>query len=255
MQICNLTLATFVIACMVGCRGVSQDRAVRAAQGVDEIAVAFPFRHLETGGLARAAAAGDAATVQKLVRAGVSANARGRDGITLLMWSILHSSLVGCEALLAAGASPTLADDSGDCALTLAARHPDASFLRAVLDHTKEVETPGPSGITALAFAAGADQVVNVEVLLAAGADPNGLDHLARGPLFHAIEARSAAAMRRLLRAGANPFQADVDGITPYELAHRTRERPLLACFASRTAPDPRFVHAFARIAMSLRRW
>lgn len=58
--------------------------------------------------LARAAAAGKPDEVARAVRAGADPNARGKEGLTPLFWSIMANSAVGVKALLQAGANPNL---------------------------------------------------------------------------------------------------------------------------------------------------
>lgn len=58
--------------------------------------------------LARAAAAGKPAEVARAVGAGADPNARGKEGLTPLFWSIMANNAVGVEALLKAGAKPNL---------------------------------------------------------------------------------------------------------------------------------------------------
>ncbi|MDD2883230.1 MAG: ankyrin repeat domain-containing protein [Rhodoferax sp.] len=58
--------------------------------------------------LARAAAAGKADAVAQAVRAGADPNARGKEGLTPLFWSIMANNAAGAQALLKAGANPNL---------------------------------------------------------------------------------------------------------------------------------------------------
>ena len=58
--------------------------------------------------LARAAAAGKADAVTLAMRAGADPNARGKEGLTPLFWSIMANNTAGVEALLKVGANPNL---------------------------------------------------------------------------------------------------------------------------------------------------
>ena len=62
--------------------------------------------------LAQAAARGDAASLEAILDAGVSAAARGRRGCTVLFWS-LGRSVDGFRALLERGANPNAVFDDG----------------------------------------------------------------------------------------------------------------------------------------------
>ena len=58
--------------------------------------------------LARAAAAGKPDEVARAVQAGADPNARGKEGLTPLFWSIMANNAAGASALLKAGANPNL---------------------------------------------------------------------------------------------------------------------------------------------------
>ncbi|MES2635530.1 MAG: ankyrin repeat domain-containing protein [Pseudomonadota bacterium] len=58
--------------------------------------------------LARAAAAGNAEAMTRAVHAGADPNARGKEGLTPLFWSIMATNAAGAQALLKAGANPNL---------------------------------------------------------------------------------------------------------------------------------------------------
>jgi hypothetical protein len=58
--------------------------------------------------LARAAAAGKADAVAQARHAGADPNARGKEGLTPLFWSIMANNAAGTSALLKAGANPNL---------------------------------------------------------------------------------------------------------------------------------------------------
>lgn len=58
--------------------------------------------------LARAAAAGKTDEVARAVQAGADPNARGKEGLTPLFWSIMANNAAGTSALLKAGANPNL---------------------------------------------------------------------------------------------------------------------------------------------------
>lgn len=58
--------------------------------------------------LARAAAAGNTNAVAQARHAGADPNARGKEGLTPLFWSIMANNAAGTSALLKAGANPNL---------------------------------------------------------------------------------------------------------------------------------------------------
>lgn len=60
-----------------------------------------------------------------------------------------------------------------------------------------------------------------VELLLAAGADPNGRDCAGQTPLHYAAFACDVASVRSLLAAGADPQAKDIFATRPVDLTHR----------------------------------
>ncbi len=66
------------------------------------------FGHGAVRDLARAAAAGNADAVAQARHAGANPNARGKEGLTPLFWSIMANNAAGVQALLQAGADPNM---------------------------------------------------------------------------------------------------------------------------------------------------
>lgn len=97
----------------------------------------------------------------------------------------------------------------------------DLRVLTASLDNDPALVTAEHTvGGTALHFAVAADQQEAVALLLARGADPNGVDPMAgETPLHLAILACSPEIVGLLLRHGADPDIATPQGITARRLA------------------------------------
>ncbi len=90
--------------------------------------------------LARAAAAGKAEDVVRAVRAGANPNAKGKEGLTPLMWVIFANNAAGVTALIQAGANPNLptrANNNGfewdEYPVVTAAQTGKAAVLKALL--------------------------------------------------------------------------------------------------------------------------
>ena len=62
-------------------------------------------------------------------------------------------------------------------------------------------------------------QYAIVEVLIAAGANPNAKDKSGVAPLHRAVRTRSTAAVRALLAGGADTLERNKSGSTPLHLA------------------------------------
>jgi ankyrin repeat protein len=85
--------------------------------------------------VASAVASGDMATVAALIKSGASPDAIGEQGVSLLQWAMLTRNKTGFEALLAAGADPAHADQSGDTVMHYAAKANDDWYLDVLLAH------------------------------------------------------------------------------------------------------------------------
>jgi ankyrin repeat protein len=90
--------------------------------------------------LVEAAMAGDAEEARRLVAAGAAVNARGRQGVTPLLWAVAHGDVQAMNILLRLGADVRAVDERGRSAMAI-----------ATVDERLEV----------------------LETLLAAGGDPN----------------------------------------------------------------------------------
>ena len=78
-----------------------------------------------------------------------------------------------------------------------------ASLEDAIMQHAAELEAVDTLGRTALCWAAARGDDRAVTVLLAAGADPNAIDHQLQFPLEHAADGGHTRCVRLLLEAGA----------------------------------------------------
>lgn len=127
--------------------------------------------------LARAACADNVAKVNELISQGVSPNARGANGMTLLFWALDCGKPETVEALLKAGADPNLAIGTAETPLYRAASYKDPAYLRLMLKYGGDPNMPMADGDTVLrvAFMAGkyGSQWQNYYMLLDAGVDVN----------------------------------------------------------------------------------
>lgn len=174
---------------------------------------AFPG---DTGmaGLAGAVRSGDTDEVKRLAPA-VDLNARGDQDVTLLQWAILSDSLAAFDALLDAGADPHGTGIDGESPVHTAAFARNPAFLDTLVKRGANVSIPAASGghgplLTAL-MAGNEDHAA---MLLRAGADPDQADEMGDTPLHATGQMGTARLALMLLEAGANPGVRNARGAT-----------------------------------------
>jgi formylglycine-generating enzyme required for sulfatase activity len=123
------------------------------------------------------------------------------------------------EALLADGVDPT-ASAEDDSALTIAAWNGDTKILASILKTSPDVDSVDRGHWTALGCAASKGNIDAIRMLLAAGADPNKpTSDQGSTPLTKAAIEGQLAAVKALLKAGANADPRNATGCSPLFLA------------------------------------
>ena len=174
----------------------------------------------DAGPLHRAAHAGDAAAVGRLLEAGGEVDAATRLGVTPLALAAARGNAPVVEILLRAGADPNRASPYGETPLMAAARTGVVDGVAALLRHGAAVDArEGWRGQTALMWAAAEGHADVVARLAAAGADVDARSGGGFTPLAFAVRAGYAAAVDALLAAGADVNLALPDGVSPLHLA------------------------------------
>ena len=212
-----LLLAVFLAISGLACGGDPQQASlarIRAWRPVDFFTDAAAAR------LAEAVAEGDQAAIDALVRDGADVNAKGKDGIPLLVWAIAKDSVAGFEALIRHGADltspvrdPAFAkkNETTDRVIQLAVASSDPKFLRAAID---------------------------------SGFDPNFVsdEETKESLLFDAVKHHSEAAVRLLLDANANVNHVNATGSTAVRFANNVSYYKMVAYLLERgidpTIPD-----------------
>lgn len=212
-----LLLAVFLAISGLACGGDPQQASlarIRAWRPVDF------FTDAVTARLAEAVAEGDQAAIDALVRDGADVNAKGKDGIPLLVWAIAKDSVAGFEALIRHGADltspvrdPALAkkNETTDRVIQLAVASSDPKFLRVAID---------------------------------SGFDPDFVsdEETKESLLFDAVKHHSEAAVRLLLDANANVNHVNATGSTAVRFANNVSYYKMVAYLLERgvdpTIPD-----------------
>ena len=176
-------------------------------------------------GLHAAAAKGNAAAIERLVKAGAALEARDANKRTPLHVAIFAHQAAAARALLKAGADANALDAQRYDIVTIAAVADDVEMLKlALAGGCKAGNITSPYDGTALIAAAhlGHDEVVRI--LIAAKAPLDHVNNLGWTAVIESIVLgdggkRHVATLAALVQAGANVNLADRNGATPLALA------------------------------------
>jgi ankyrin repeat protein len=183
------------------------------------------------------AAFGDRLEVAKaLIAAGTAVNSANRQGETALSVAAFHGDAELATLLLARGAKPDTVDATGKGVILYAAARGADRIVARLIDAGVDVNARYRADLTALMWAAGhADNVAaeagarTVKLLLARGAQIDGVDDRGMTALMIAAALGHEAVARELVAAGADRRPRDKAGKTAADHA---------------LAPDPKTVLA-----------
>jgi uncharacterized protein len=173
--------------------------------------------------LIEAASRGDAAAVDRLVKAGADIRERDRRGRTALLAATHADAVEAARVLIAAGADVNAKDDIDDSPYLYAAAEGRLAILKLTLAAGADLASTNRYGGTGLIPAAHHGHVEVVRTLLATRIAVDHVNRLGWTALLEAVilgdgGPRHAEIVRLLLQGGANPSLPDRDGRTP--LAH-----------------------------------
>jgi len=161
--------------------------------------------------VADAAARGDLATVQELLRGGADVNTSQGDGMTALHWAAERGDAKLASVLIYSGANVGAGTRIGRYTpLHLASRGGHADVVRALLGAKADPNAATTnSGVVPLHLAAGSGDTEVIAALLKAGADVNAKEaSWGQSPLIFAASRGHVEAIRVLLEAGADASAA-----------------------------------------------
>jgi ankyrin repeat protein len=178
-------------------------------------------------GLHEAAAKGDAAAIEKLIKEGEKPNIQDSRSRTPLHVAAYMKQPAAARALLKLGANPNAIEIDKYDIVTIAAVGNDIEMLKIALDGGASARnvTSRYDG-TALIAAAHLGHVEAVKILIAAKAPLNHVNNLGWTALMEAIvlgngDAKHTATVRALVEAGCDVNIADRQGVTPLQHARR----------------------------------
>lgn len=156
--------------------------------------------------LATAAADGNIKKIDELIAAEVQVNARGKNGVTPLMWALYHLNKQGFEALLTHKADPNLQEDDGESVMQWASQLKDPEYLKLAIQHGGNpnlLNTQSAYDMTPLFSAIQVNAEANIELLIKAGANLN-IQSPTGTPLIASISPNYYHIAYTLLLAGAD---------------------------------------------------
>lgn len=157
--------------------------------------------------LAEAIEKEDLKTVRKMLEEGIDPNIRvpGNSlNYTPLFFAVKSSKPAITEALLKAGADPTLEDDNGDPVMVYASDAETKKHALILIKHGVSIDSKNSMGISPLLRGAPYENGPDVQVKIDLGASVDLTDPRGNTALMRASQAGNLEAMKVLIEAGAN---------------------------------------------------
>jgi uncharacterized protein len=204
--------------------------AALAAASAGTIAAQTPPSETELrvyAGLHAAAAKGDVAAIERLIKAGERPNIQDAHSRTPLIVAAFRKQHAAARALLRLGANPNVLDDQRFDVLTIAAVQNDLEMLKiALAGRASAGNVTGPYGGTALSAAAHRGHLEIVRALITAGAPLDHVDGRGWTALIEAVVLGNGgpshvATVEALVKAGANVDIKDRQGMNAIEYARQ----------------------------------
>jgi ankyrin repeat protein len=204
--------------------------------------------------LAKAAKAGDLASVRKFIATRADVNAPENDGSTALLWAAYNSDLEMTRALIAAGAKVDAFNHYGMTPLLQASHTGDTDIIEALLKAGANPSFAHPDGETPLMAVARTGKLKAVELLLKAGAKANAADtYQNETALMRAAEEGHLDVVNALLAAGADPnVKGHVSTLTERKHADHATGGFTALMFAARNGHE-NVVRALAKAGADLK--
>ena len=174
--------------------------------------------------VADAAMRGDTAAVRSLIRQRVDVNVPQGDGMTALHWAATHGNVTEVRLLLGAGARVEAATRNGAYTpMHLAARKGNAAAVRALISGKANPSAMTATGAYPIHFAAGIGDTATIDALLDAKVNVNAVDTaMKQTPLMWAAAANRLNAVKLLVARGADiKATSRVDSVAAKEAADR----------------------------------
>ena len=196
--------------------------------------------------VADAAAKGDKAAVQKLLKDGADVNGSQGDGMSALHWAAERGDAELADVLIYAGANIGAVTRIGQYTpLHLAAKSGSAAVTKSLVKAGADVNAVTTnSGVTPMHMAASSGSAEVINLLADAKADVNAKESEAQQtPLIFAAGLNRAEAIKALLARGADPSATtkviDIARFTALDRAAADRQRKVIEGFIGKEAERP----------------
>jgi len=201
--------------------------AMLASVGAAVLFVMTVSLHADPAGdraLLAAAEKGDVATVQRLLKSGIAADARDGAGRTALLVATRANRVEVARVLIAAKADVNATDNIQDSPYLYAGAEGRNEILKMTLAAGADLKSVNRYGGTALIPAAHHGHPETVKILLGTAIDKDHVNKLGWTALLEAVILGDGGKVhteivRLLVAAGANVNLADRDGVTPLKHA------------------------------------
>jgi hypothetical protein len=165
------------------------------------------FADADVVALVLAAEQGNVQEIDRLVKRGVDVNAKGKDGMTPLLWSLWAKNKQGFQRLLERGANPNIQIAGGQSVTSYSAGTPlDTYWLEMALKHggNPNLVNASDDNNTPIIDAIRSHKKKNLDLIIKAGADINHQDSTGNTPMMYAAMMNWFDSVYYLLEAGAD---------------------------------------------------
>jgi len=177
------------------------------------------------------------AVVKALLEAGLDANAKDKDGDSLLSWSFDYGHFDIVKLLLDAGADANSRDSFGEPLVHEALDSNDIDIVKSFIDAGVSVDIQNTSGQSLLESAVEENNTDIVKLLLDAGADITREKQGGKPLFFEAVDQDNVEIVRLLIKGGVDPSLRDEDGWTALHRAIAYSSKNVL-CFLLESGLD-----------------
>lgn len=181
------------------------------------------FSDRRVAALCIAAAQGDIAKIDKLVKEGVDVNTRGKEGLTPLYWPLDANNLAGFQRLLEHGADPYVPVKEFPAVVSAAAQAEDTAYFKLILERGGDADWTDPYEkdplvMQVVGYRSSEETKMLIEMLVARGANIDVQGRSGDNALIRAAGYSDFKTILFLLELGADYSLKDNAGNTVVDI-------------------------------------